>query len=174
MKKWQGIVILIFLTLTLSAQQFSNEKVFGRFLNKSGVDKSYIWKICARSAALFTAGLFDGTAEILRSDYPAFKKRFPNAKDEFWDMRISHRNKWKNGDYTQGPAYFGSTTFLAWTTDGYHLVRTLRNFGYATALIIPIGGKKKWYVYIIELAVNYMAWTGGFNLTYHWYFKHNY
>ena len=52
---------------------------------------------------------------------------------QFLDVNMSWRNKykggWRNkykwGDVKQGRAFFGSTTFLVFLTDGWHLFKTL-------------------------------------------------
>jgi len=33
--------------------------------------------------------------------------------------------KYKNLDVAQGPAFFGSTTFMVWATDGWHLMKMM-------------------------------------------------
>ena len=33
--------------------------------------------------------------------------------------------KWKNKDEAQGEKFFGSSTFLVWVTDGWHLLKML-------------------------------------------------
>src|SRR6056297_3018357 len=86
--------------------------------------KKEIWPC----AALTLAGSFDGVAESVKWHYhDQFSNTFPNNNPEYWDPDVSWRNKYENGIKEDGPAYFGSTTFLAWTTDGYHLMRSARN-----------------------------------------------
>lgn len=41
-------------------------------------------------------------------------------KQNWWNPNISWKNKYKNNDPTQGPKFFGSTTFLVWLTDAWH------------------------------------------------------
>jgi hypothetical protein len=43
----------------------------------------------------------------------------------FCDGNLSWKNKWKNGDSKQGERFLGSSTFLVWTTDLWHLLKTL-------------------------------------------------
>lgn len=40
---------------------------------------------------------------------------------QFWDKDISWANKYKNFPSDQSAAYFGSKSFLCWTSDGQHL-----------------------------------------------------
>lgn len=43
----------------------------------------------------------------------------------WYDPRISWKLKYKNQDQEQGPAFFGSTTFLVWITDAWHFFQTI-------------------------------------------------
>jgi hypothetical protein len=111
------------------------------------------------------SGAFDGTAEAIKFHYPKIDQKL-NLNDAFWNPAVSWKNKYKNQDPAQGPAYFGSTTFLCWTTDGYHLMRMGRNISMMTAITIKLGDKQKWYVYIIQGIIYYVAYTTGFNISY--------
>ncbi len=44
---------------------------------------------------------------------------------DWWSEHKSWINKYKNGDPNQGPAFFGSTTFLVFMTDGWHFWQKL-------------------------------------------------
>jgi hypothetical protein len=46
---------------------------------------------------------------------------FPS--NTFWNPQVSWKNKWKNGDKSQGEKFFGSSTFLVFTTDAWHLFK---------------------------------------------------
>ena len=111
------------------------------------------------------SGAFDGSAEAIKFHYPKIDEKL-NLNDNFWNPAISWKNKYKNQDPAQGPAYFGSTTFLCWTTDGYHLMRMGRNISMMAAITIKLGDKQKWYVYIIQGIIYYVAYTTGFNISY--------
>ncbi len=83
--------------------------------------KSYI--ICG--AAAFVSGMVDGTIEAINYHYDdGFKITCPGANDGFWDPAKSWKNKYRNNDPRQGEKFPGSTTFFAFTTDAYHLLRT--------------------------------------------------
>lgn len=43
----------------------------------------------------------------------------------WWNFNISWQNKYKNLDPSQGPRFFGSTTFLVWTTDAWHFFKAM-------------------------------------------------
>ncbi len=59
---------------------------------------------------------------------------FEKKKDQqWWDLSLSWKNKYRNGKKEDGPRFFGSTTFLVFTTDAWHLYDML----YMTALQLP-------------------------------------
>lgn len=56
--------------------------------------------------------------------------------NNFVDISRSFKRKYKNfdgGDFRE--AYFGSTTFLAWTTDAFHLTNTLDKAFLTTGIV---------------------------------------
>jgi len=60
---------------------------------------------------------------------------YPNLR-YFIDPDVSWRNKWKNGDPKQGEKFFGSSTFLVWTTDLWHLAKTLMLACFSIAIVV--------------------------------------
>ena len=117
-----------------------------------------IKKVIITSSLVGISGAFDGTAEYLKFHY-----REPN---QFWNPNLSWTNKWKNGDPLQGEKFWQSSRALVWTTDGYHLMRFSSNVFMMGALVINIGEKQKWYVYITEFFIYYIAYTTGFTISY--------
>jgi len=91
-------------------------------------------KDIAPMACFVVSGMFDGTAETLKWHYDKADKFGLN--DSFWNPEVSWKNKYKNGNPDEGPAFFGSTTFMVGITDGYHLMRTFRNAFAVTAISI--------------------------------------
>lgn len=98
--------------------------------------------------------------------------RFPDSWNPmFWDGRISWQNKYQDGDKTQGANYFGSRTFLAWTTDAKHLFGTAHRLtmagsGVAFGLTYRIGEKRKWWHYAADAGISYAAFVVGFHGVY--------
>ena len=148
MKRLATIVLLL-CTLTASAQWFSKG-------------------IVARSSLMLVSGFADGTAEVLRTDY----SRFPASVDnKYWNPDISYKNKWKNGDSRQGERFPLSSTALVWTTDGYHLMRFVRNGTMIASVCIRIGERKTWKQYATDVLISYCAYGIGFNLAYEVIYK---
>lgn len=76
-------------------------------------------------SAMLVSGAIDGTIESASHHYyNGFKARFPNANDQFWNPEKSWKNKYLNGNPSNGPKHFGSTNVFVFTTDAYHLLRT--------------------------------------------------
>lgn len=119
------------------------------------------------SGLLLVSGFCDGTSEVLKIKYDRFSHVFPNANDQFWNYNISWKNKYKDGTPPDA-AFPGSKTSLVWTTDGYHMMRAMRNATMITALVIPLHNisKKNWKNYLQQGIINYFAYTAGFNLAY--------
>lgn len=118
-------------------------------------------------SCLFVAGAMEGTAETLKWHYHKFERVHPNANADYFDPSRSWVNKYQNGDPLQGPKHFGSTTFLVWTTDGYHLARTMRSTLILSAILTAPDLKgQRWWVYLAKAAMYTAAYTAGFHLTY--------
>lgn len=134
----------------------------------------YIWKNKWSLTGCVVAGMLDGTVEILRHDYDNFTRVFPNANPYYCNPGQSWYNKYKNHDPAQGPAFPGSTGPLVWTTDLYHLLRTMEKTTLAITISIKIGGKKqKWYQYAIDAAAHQLAYSIGDWITYQGIFQHS-
>ena len=128
--------------------------------------KSQIKNIILTSSLCFTSGALRGTTETLKWHYPQFKNVCPNANDNICNPSLSWVRKYKNNDPLQGPAFFGSTTFLCWTTDLYHGLEMPHNLLLMSAIVFHLGVKQEWWKYLIEIGVNYLSDQAGFTLTY--------
>lgn len=73
---------------------------------------------------IFLSGLFEGVMDTLHFHYKRFEKKHPKIKDKFWNPEYSWLNKY---DEQLKPKFFLSTTALVFLTDGYHLMKFLRN-----------------------------------------------
>jgi hypothetical protein len=74
--------------------------------------------------------------------------------NRFTDPATSWANKWKNGDRKQGEKFFGSSTFLVWTTDFWHLAKTVMLLCFALAIVC--------YVPIIHPLLDWIIYWIGF------------
>lgn len=94
---------------------------------------------------------------------------FSNLNSTFWDPEYSWERKYKNNNYFSGkPKFFGSTTFLVFTTDAWHLFQFLSNSFIIIAILIAFHMSKDlpWWAYIIEFAILKTLWGLWFELFY--------
>lgn len=56
----------------------------------------------------------------------------------WWNPKITWKHKYKNDDYTQGPAFWGSTTYLVFLTDAWHFFQFLFLNSLFISIIIAI------------------------------------
>lgn len=121
----------------------------------------------APTVMVLLAGAADGLNQTISYNWKGFKHAFPHANTHYWWPTTSFLNKYKGGKKENGPAYFGSTSFLVWTTDGYHMTRFVEHLFLAGALSVKITqSKKKWYYYVAEAAGYWLVNRVGFAVVY--------
>jgi hypothetical protein len=84
------------------------------------------------------AGILNAAMDIIVSTSRYNKSVFKTLSkkwEPFFDSTISWQNKWKNGDRNQGEKFFGSSTFLVWTTDAWHLFKTTMLLCFSIAIV---------------------------------------
>ena len=160
MKKYLALVLLLLITVTAQSQI----NVLGQTTKKQ--ERNFF----VTSSLLLVSGFADGLAEASKFHPAGVVEVFGNP--QFWDNSKSRRNKYRNGDPAQGAKFPLSTTALAWTTDGYHLSRMIRNSTMIAAVTIRIGEPTRdWYQYVIEAVIYYLTYQLGFTITYDIIFK---
>lgn len=172
MKRTFFIISLILITFLCSAQLDTVSYQLSETLLKNKESNLNWKKISVRSGLLVISGFSDGTAEVLKTKYRSFQRALPGENDQFWDYNISWKNKYKNG-VAPDPRFLGSKTFFVFTTDGYHLMRAIRNSTMIAAISIPFGSfkSKPLKEYLIEVVIYYVSYTVGFNIAYEVVFK---
>jgi hypothetical protein len=91
--------------------------------------------------ALF--GFFEAVMDKLQFHYD--KSVFKSfKKQQFWDPKISWRNKWKEGEKENGERFLFSSTLLVFTTDAWHLAKFFRNVCLVLALFFTLKGGSLW------------------------------
>jgi hypothetical protein len=94
-----------------------------------------------------------GKAVMDKVSFHYYDSIFVDLDSSFWDPFYSHLNKYKGGDPSLGSRFFGSTTFLVWTTDAWHLFQAI--YGIATAIgIFLLGAYSSWYMAIIGYSLS--------------------
>jgi hypothetical protein len=85
--------------------------------------KFYLWILPLPIMFVILAGISNSIMDTLA--YHFSTSIFANFDDQsYWNPNISWKNKWKNGNPEEGEAYFGSSTFLVWTTDAWHIFKS--------------------------------------------------
>lgn len=112
------------------------------------------------------AGLANGVMDTLAFHYETSKAS--NWNYFFWNPKYSWKNKYKNFDETQGPRFPGSTTWLVWTTDGWHLSKTIYLAMQRAALVLAVAAftSWSWWVYPMIWVWLIFVHAGGFHLSY--------
>lgn len=87
---------------------------------------------------------------------------FARAKNrQYFDPAVSWKNKYKDGDPAKGAKFFGSTTFLVWLTDFWHLIKFVKMNLLWVMLAVSCG---MWWMYFAGLALHGIAfeicWRG--------------
>ena len=81
------------------------------------------------------AAIFNSLMDTISFHYNvSIFSKYPKLR-QFLDVNHSWRNKYKNGNPLQGRKFFGSTTFLVWLTDGWHLFKCAMLLCFCIAIV---------------------------------------
>lgn len=119
----------------------------------------------------FVSGVVNGLKESSDFHWDAFQKTFPGADPNWWNNDISWENKWIDGDPKNGERFPGSSTYLSFTTDSYHLLTvtntSLLCIGSGLDVLINLkNGKKELKYFLIDAGANFLIRSAGFHLVY--------
>jgi hypothetical protein len=90
-----------------------------------------------------------GFNETLLFNYKIFEKTFPGANKQWFDPKVSWRNKYEGGNPDNGPKFFLSTSAFVMFTDQYHLNNFIQKTAIMSALVIKIGAPKQPFRYYV-------------------------
>ena len=114
---------------------------------------------------MIIAGIFNAIMDVLKTRYNT--SIFASWPNQNWlKPSLSWVNKWKNGDRSQGERFLGSSTFLVWITDFWHLAKMIMQACISAAIILysPI---YKWWT---DIFIMYCSFTIPFELFYSRFF----
>lgn len=152
------IPVLLFLSFIVSAQENTVSRV------KWKVDKNKM----QTGSLVFIAGSAKGFNETLQYNYRIFEKTFPGASKQWFDPRVSWRNKYEGGNPDNGPDFFLSTSLFVMFTDQYHLNNFIHKSALTSALVIKIGETKKPFThYLLDLLYYTVCYQAGFSAMYY-------
>ncbi len=88
---------------------------------------------------------------------------FQTKNEIFWNPEISWKNKYTNYPEDKSPKYPGAKTILAWTTDAWHLFKTIFLSLFTLAILSYRPPKKRWFL-IIDFTILKIAFSAGWHL----------
>lgn len=116
---------------------------------------------------MFTAGLSNGISDGLQHKYDRTIFARDPQNGAFWDPDISYRRKYRAWPDDRRPAYPGARTWLAWTTDGWHLTKTAQLKAMQGAVITyrPERERRRWWWPLADLAISSVLFSAGFHVS---------
>lgn len=91
---------------------------------------------------------------------------FKNLNPYYWNPEFSWRNKYKNRDPNQGKRFVGSTTFLVWVTDAWHLLKFLWKNLLLLAVVLDFPNGESWEMIVVYYAIIAIIWGMTFEIFY--------
>jgi len=156
-------VLLLFFSFTLHAQDLGKKKW--------RIDRN---KILTGSLVL-VGGAAKGFNETLQFNYKIFEKTFPGVNKQWFDPKVSWRNKYEGGNPDNGAKFFLSTSAFVMFTDQYHLNNFIQKTAIMSALVIKIGAPKQPFrYYVYDLLWYTLCYQVGFAATYYPFTSRNY
>ena len=150
--KWTLVLIYLSIMMLLISNAAKSQDNWWK------LDKKDIWA----SSAMFVSGWADGTSELTKWHYESFEMFYGDVNDGFYNPHESWKNKYKNRDVSQGPAFFGSTTVFVGTTDAYHGLRTLRNASIGATFLLMPRCETNWKTFVLRILCYSLANRAGF------------
>jgi hypothetical protein len=95
------------------------------------------------------------------------KSVFRKKNAMFWHPVVSSQNKYKDGIKKRGPKFFGSTTFLVWTTDAWHLFGMIRGITFASVFLLLGLDGAPWWMVLLAYALDKVI----FEVYFKWFFN---
>ena len=91
-------------------------------------------------------------------DYSVFR----NLDPMYFNPKKSWRNKYKYNNQAYGPKFFGSTTFLVWLTDFWHLLKFIKMNCVWVTLAVTIG---IWWLYFVGMLFHGIIFELSYRIT---------
>lgn len=127
----------------------------------------------------FVAGYADGVSDVLRDKYSVSVFPQEGNRRTYYDPRISWQRKYRAWPEDTRPAYPGAKTWLAWTTDAWHLSKTISLKSMQTAVVLyrpadyridwtqrslPRMSRARWWWPVADVALSSLAFSSGWHL----------
>lgn len=110
---------------------------------------------------LIIGGISNAVMDVLRFRYStSIFREFKNQL--WWNPSISWKNKWKNGDPSQGEKFWGSSRWFVRFTDAWHFFQGLMFTCFFLTIVLY-----QEIIYIwVDFILMYILFTGIFQLFY--------
>lgn len=106
------------------------------------------------------AGIANSIMDTVMFRYPS--SIFNRYDANWWDPRVSWRNKWKNGDPTQGEKYWGSSRWFVRFTDAWHFYQGMMFTGFIGAIVMY----GTLFNFLLDFVILYLAFSVTFSVFY--------
>lgn len=117
-------------------------------------------------AVLTIGAISKATMDILRFHFK--ESIFSDLNVNWWNPRISWKNKYKNGSITI-PRFFGSTTFLVWITDAWHLFQMIMLNCFFLSIVLY----SKEFTHFVDFLIYMIYFKVIFEIFYKWILRIN-
>lgn len=115
-------------------------------------------------ALMFTAGLSNGVSDAIQHKYD--QTVFANwNNDQYWNPDLSYRNKYRSWPDDRRAAFPGAKTWLVWTTDAWHLTKTIQLKSVQAAIVTYRRGgeERKWWWPLADIGISSILFSVGFH-----------
>jgi hypothetical protein len=169
----KNLLIYAFINVFLS---FSSEaQVIDLRLDKAA---AYMKPMYTPMTTMFVSGMANAVMDLTRNHYDAFSRNTGIQNHQYWDARISWKNKWKLGEdgnpiQPLQERYWQSSRLLVNTTDAWHSAKSVMLTGITTTFfsytfnLHRSGMRGRWYHYLIDALLLRAAFGAGFSLLYY-------
>tara|TARA_R110001606_G_scaffold140842_2_gene279858 strand:- start:2449 stop:2838 length:390 start_codon:yes stop_codon:yes gene_type:complete len=118
------------------------------------------------------AGVSKSIMDVLQFHFSDSKFNTNRLEQYFWNPDLSWMNKYKDFEAMgKVPRFFGSTTFLVWTTDAWHLFQMIKNVTLISGMLLIGFNAGNWKMLILFGGIGYILYTTIFELFYSKIFK---
>lgn len=110
---------------------------------------------------LVMAGASNAVMDVLRFRYST--SVFVYYKNQqWWNPKVSWRNKWKDGDSMKGERYWGSSRWFVRFTDAWHFFQGMMFTLFMACIVLY----KPVFHWAVDFIVMYFVFTSSFQLFY--------
>lgn len=109
---------------------------------------------------LLSASICKAVMDTLQFHF--YTSKFKKLNPQYWSPSISWRNKWKDGFVDNGESFFGSSTFLVFLTDAWHLFQIIMLVFLFCAIVfyVPI------FNHFFDFILYFIIFTSNFEIFY--------